>query len=76
MDRRSWLKHKDQIYRKHDYINVSIEKLVIKPGSNAGHASFVQIYKSSGLNNTGFKKLVLKLEEGKWKIFRESWRKR
>ena len=76
MDRRSWLKHKDQIYRKHDYINVSIEKLVIKPGSNAGHASFVQIYKSSGLNNTGFKELVLKLEDGKWKIFRESWRKR
>ena len=48
----------------------------IKPGSNASQASFVQIYKSSGLNNTGLKELVLKLEEGKWKIFRESWKKR
>ena len=76
MDRRSWLKHKEQIYRKHDYINVSIEKPVIRPGRNVSRASFIQIYKSSGLNNTGLKELVLKLEEGKWKIFRETWRKR
>jgi len=76
MDRDSWLKHKEQINGKYNYINVSIKKLVIKPGSDASHASFVQIYKSSGLNNTGFKELVLKLEDGKWKIFRESWRKR
>ena len=76
MNREAWLKHKEQIYGKYDYINVSIEKPVIKPGSNISQVSFVQIYKSSGLNNTGFKELVLKLEEGKWKIFRESWRKR
>ena len=76
MDRDSWLKHKEQINGKYNYINVSIKKLVIKPGSDASQASFVQIYKSSGLNNTGIKELVLKLEEGKWKIFRESWRKR
>ncbi len=76
MNRDSWLKHKEQIFRKYNYIDVSIEKLSIKPGSKSSQASFVQIYKSSGLNNAGLKELVLKLEEGKWKIFRESWKKR
>jgi len=76
MNRNSWLQHKEQLFRKNNYINVSIEKLAIKPGSKASQASFVQIYKSSGLNNSGFKELVLKPEDGKWKIFRESWRKR
>jgi murein L,D-transpeptidase YafK len=76
MNRDAWLQHKEQIFRKYDYINVSIEKLSIKPGSRASHAKFIQIYKSSGLNNAGLKELVLKLEEGKWKIFRESWKKR
>lgn len=76
MNREAWLKHKEQINGKYDYISVSIEKPVIKPGSNVSRASFVQRYKSSGLNNTGFKELVLKREEGKWKIFRETWRKR
>ncbi|RPH52210.1 MAG: hypothetical protein EHM85_03735 [Desulfobacteraceae bacterium] len=76
MNREEWLKHKDYINGKYDYIDVSIEKQAIKPGSDFSHVSFIQIYKSSGLKNVGFKKLVLKLEEGKWKIFRESWKKR
>jgi len=76
MNRNSWLQHKGQIFRKNNYINVSIEKLAIKPGSKSRQASFVQIYKSSGLNNSGLKELAFKLEEGKWKIFRESWKKR
>lgn len=76
MNKAEWLKYKRQVIGKNDYINVSIEKPVIKPGSKRSSVSFVQIYKSSGLNNVGFKELVLKLEEGKWKIFRETWRKR
>jgi ketosteroid isomerase-like protein len=74
MNREEWLKYKEQINGKYDYINVSIEKPVIRSGSNVSHASFVQIYKSSGLNNVGLKELVLKIEEGEWKIVSETWR--
>lgn len=76
MNREEWLKYKEQVIGKNDYISVTIEKPVIKPGSNISHARFIQKYKSSGLNNVGYKELVLKLEDGKWKIFRETWRKR
>ena len=75
MDRRSWLRYKNGLNRKYNYIRVTRNKLVIKRQSKWAIASFVQTYKSDKYKEVGIKKLLLKQEDGRWKIYRETWKK-
>ena len=75
MNLRAWLKHKKRLNRKYDYILVSKDNLVVKKGKRRATASFYQTYESSSYKATGSKKLVLKREGGRWKIYRETWKK-
>lgn len=74
-DRRSWLKYKSRINRKYKYIRVSMKNLTVKKGKNRSIATFVQNYDSSSFKTVGTKKLILIREKGRWKIYRETWRK-
>lgn len=73
----AYLKYKDRLNRIYDYIRVERGDLSIEKGRN-GHliASFLQKYRSSGHRTVGAKRLVLKEEEGAWKIYRETWQRK
>lgn len=73
----AYLKYKDRLNRIYDYIRVERGDLSIEKGRN-GHliASFLQKYRSSGHRTVGTKRLVLKEEEGAWKIYRETWQRK
>ncbi len=75
MNRRSWLKYKERLNRKYNFINVSKDKLIIKKSGKRAEAFFVQTYKSSDLKAVGIKRLILIREKGLWKIYRETWKK-
>jgi len=75
MDLKSWLTYKKQLNRKYDYIRVSKKKLRVKKGSEKRIVSFVQTYESNAFRALGMKQLILKRENGQWKIYRETWRK-
>ncbi len=75
MDRTEWLTYKDNLNKKYSYIRVGQKNLVIKRNGEHGTATFEQNYESSGFRAHGIKQLTLKREGGKWKIFRETWRK-
>ena len=74
-DLRSWLKYKSRINRKYKYIHVSMEKLTVKKGKNRSNATFGQNYDSSSFKTVGTKKLILIRENGRWKTYREIWKK-
>ncbi len=77
MDKSQWLAYKDRLNRKYDYIRVSGSDLEIKTADNSRVVvDFVQRYESTGHQAVGIKRLQLKPENGQWKIFRETWRKR
>lgn len=76
-DKNAYLKYKDRLNRIYDYIRVERGDLSIEKGKN-GYliASFLQKYRSSGHRTVGTKRLVLKEEDGAWKIYRETWQRR
>ncbi len=75
MDKEAWLAYKKRLNRKYDYIKVSGNNFKTNRGKNISTVSFVQRYESDRFRATGIKKLVLKRENGHWKIFRETWHK-
>lgn len=72
---RKWLRYKNRLNRKYDYIHVSGDNLVINKDLKRGTVFFVQTYVSSGYSGVGIKKLIIKRENGQWKIYRETWEK-
>jgi len=74
-DLKTWLKYKDRLNRKYDFIQVSKKNLVIKRDKNKSTVYFVQTYASNQYKAVGMKRLVLKREGTRWKIYRESWKK-
>jgi len=72
----SWLNYKSRINQRYDYIKVDQRNLVVKNQGNMRIATFTQDYESSGLKTVGTKQLVLVIENGQWKIFREIWQKK
>jgi murein L,D-transpeptidase YafK len=74
-DLKTWLKYKDRLNRKYDFIQVSEKNLVIKRDKNKSTVYFVQTYASNQYKAVGMKRLVLKREGTQWKIYRESWKK-
>lgn len=75
MNRDDWLKYKRQLSRKYRYIKISKKNLSIDRGDTTTVASFIQTYESSGYKAVGRKSLFLKREGGRWKIFRETWKR-
>lgn len=71
----AWLDYKRRLNRKYKYIRVTKRNLSVKQGKTQSVATFVQDYRSNRLNTLGTKKLILVRENGRWKIFRESWKK-
>ncbi len=53
--RKKWIKYKNRLNRKYDYIRVSKDNLVINRGQNRSTVSFVQTYVSSGYSGMGKK---------------------
>ncbi len=72
---RSWLQYKQQLNQKYAYIRVSKKNLEIRRGKAISRASFIQVYESDQYQVIGVKHLVLKKEEGQWRIYRETWEK-
>ena len=74
MNKIKWLKKKTALNRKYKYIKVKKDNLKIsRRAKNIKKVSFIQTYESDKYKAIGRKKLLLKLEKGKWKIYRESW---
>jgi len=67
----NWLKYKKRLNKKYDFIQVSINNLVIKKDRNKIKAYFIQTYVSSGYRSVSSKRLELLCEKGLWKIYRE-----
>ena len=75
MDLGAWIRYKEELNRRYDFIRVSVEDLKIHQGSERSTAVFVQRYRSSGYHAVGIKHLYLKRIGGAWKIYRETWRR-
>ena len=74
-DLKTWLKYKDRLNRKYEFIQVSKKNLVIKKNKSKRIVYFVQTYASNQYKAVGIKRLILKREGTQWKIYRESWKK-
>jgi len=74
MNKKLWLKYKDTLNKKYEYIKIDIENPKIEKKGRHVKAVFFQNYESSGFSTKGIKTLVLKKEEGQWRILKESWK--
>jgi murein L,D-transpeptidase YafK len=74
MNLTSWLNKKRKLNNTYDYINVTINNLEIQKGKKYITATFMQYYESDAFKAEGEKKLILKLEDDRWKIYREIWK--
>jgi len=75
MDLQMWLAYKERLNKAYSYIHVSGENIKIRRDGDTATVTFLQIYASSAHKGRGIKTLILKLEDGKWKIFRETFRR-
>jgi len=75
INKKRWLQHKKALNRKYKYIKVKKADLVINKGKRTKKVTFTQTYRSDRYKATGIKQLLLKLEKGEWKIYRETWGK-
>ena len=75
MNKKEWLKLKNRLNNVYSYIRVKRGEIVTKQYKNSIIVEFIQHYDSPGLKASGNKRLTLKLEGGKWKIYRETWQK-
>ena len=76
LNKRQWIRKKRRLAKKYNYINVSGENFKVKTTGGRSEVSFFQTYESSGFSTRGIKTLTLVDEGGKWKIYRESWKKK
>ena len=67
----SWIKYKERLNTKYDFIQVTIDNPIIKKGRNKSKVSFIQTYVSSEHRSVSLKRLELLREKGLWKIYRE-----
>lgn len=73
MNLKAWIRYKERLNRRYDWIRVRIENLNIRQGPKLSSATFLQRYRSSGLQSVGMKTLCLKRSGDAWKIYRETW---
>ncbi len=76
MNRDAWITYKKQLNRKYSYIRVSMDNLRIRKNGDDCVALFTQNYQSDAFRTLGTKQLILKRENGQWKIYRENYSKK
>ena len=55
-----------------DWIHVSVENIKVAVNTDSVVAEFVQVYASSDFSSDSLKTLIFKMEQGRWKIIRET----
>ena len=75
MDKQKWLAYKDRLNRTYSFIHVTGEHIKILRDQDRATVTLYQNYASNAMQAKGIKTLSLRLEDGKWKIFRETFRK-
>ncbi|MCP3955316.1 MAG: L,D-transpeptidase family protein [Desulfobacterales bacterium] len=76
MDLQMWLAYKERLNKAYRYIHVSGENIKIRRDGGTATVTLLQTYESSAHKAQGMKTLILKMEDGKWKIFRETYRRK
>jgi len=75
-NKKQWIKYKKRLNKKYKFIEVKRKKLSIqfyKKYKNRVKVYFNQSYKSNMFSAFGKKTLILKYDDGQWKIYREYW---
>jgi ketosteroid isomerase-like protein len=75
MDRKMWLDYKQRLNKAYSYIKVTGEDIKISRNADTAIVTFLQTYASNAHKAKGIKTLILKMENGKWKIFRETFKR-
>lgn len=71
LDKRGWRKKKTYLNKKYQFIQVTIDNIVVERSSAQAKISFFQTYKSDLYQTSGTKNLHLVLHNGKWQIEKE-----
>jgi len=75
MDKRMWIAYKKRLNKTYSYIKVSVGNTDISRCEDTATVIFFQTYESSAHTTRGVKTLILKMEDRKWKIFRETFKR-
>lgn len=75
MDKQKWLAYKERLNKTYSFIHVTGENIKIFRDQDRATVTLFQTYASNAIKAKGIKTLSLRLEDGKWKIFRETFRK-
>jgi len=75
MDKQTWLTYKNRLNKTYSYIHVSGDNIKIVREQDKATVTLHQTYASNAIKAKGIKTLSLRLEDGKWKIFRETFKK-
>ncbi len=73
MNWRKWKVYKRQINEENRLIKVTVINPSIRINDSRATITFTQKYISDSFTDYGIKKLILKNEEGSWKIVEENW---
>jgi len=76
MNKQKWLAYKDRLNKTYSFIHVTGEDIKIVRDQDNATVTLVQTYASNAIRAKGIKTLSLRMEDGKWKIFRETFRKK
>ncbi len=71
--RPAWERSRKRVFSRKGEIQINIGEMEIVPDGNRIEMRFIQEYKSSGFQDTGYKTLVWCFENGRWKILSERW---
>jgi len=66
-----WVTYKKRLNSKYKYITVTKQNLTIREKDDRLYVSFIQKYKNNQFKSSARKTLILKTENGDWKIIRE-----
>ena len=73
MNFNQWKTYKKRLNNRYHQISLSFNELSIVLENNQTIVSFEQHYRSDSYSDYGMKSLILKMENGDWKIFAEQW---
>jgi len=77
-NKQQWIKYKNYLNQKYEYIKVNREKIdfqFYKNNKKRVKAFFKQTYESNAFSAYGRKTLTLTFNDGQWRIYREYWNK-
>lgn len=71
LGKKDWRKKKTYLNRKYEYIQISIDNIIVERTSEEAKISFFQKYESDLYQTSGKKTLQLVMEDGQWRIRKE-----